>query len=133
MIKNFTPQPYDGLKFLPDYVANQKILTLVGYVPGGYIITLAKLTVGDTVSAGNPLAHALFESFTDHGERMKTAKTRTGGVDREFIAVKSAMTETGVEFNPAPPDSCEAILYSLGEWFRECNHEISEFLVMSQS
>ena len=34
MIKNFTPQPYDGLTALPDYVTSPRFYTLVGYAPG---------------------------------------------------------------------------------------------------
>ena len=63
MIKNFEPQPYDGLNPLPSYVTNVSSFTLTGSVPGGYEITLAKLTVGESVSAGNPLSHALFETI----------------------------------------------------------------------
>lgn len=48
MIKNFEPQPYDGLNPLPSYVTNVSSFTLTGSVPGGYEITLAKLTVGES-------------------------------------------------------------------------------------
>ena len=41
---------------------------------------------------------------------MKTARTRAGGLDREYIAAKNAMSTTGVEFHPALPCSCEAML-----------------------
>lgn len=133
MIKSYAPQPYDGLNALPSYVANIRAYTLIGSVPGNYQITLAKLTVGDSMSAGNPLAHALYESYTDHGERAKAARTRASGVDREFAAVKSAMRETGVDFHPALPNSCETILYSLGEWFKVQNPEIEEISLVSQS
>ena len=34
MIKSFTPQPYDGLSALPDYVTSPRFYTLVGYAPG---------------------------------------------------------------------------------------------------
>jgi len=133
MIKTFTPQPYDGLNLLPSYAKNVRAFTLIGNIPGGYAITLAKLRVGYSVSAGNPLAHALFESFTDHGERAKAARTRASGADKEFAAIKSAMTEAGIEFNPVIPDSCESILYALGDWFKEHNPEIMSFSLVSQS
>ena len=58
MIKDFTPMPFEGINPLPDYVSNVRAYTLIGTVPGGYKVTLAKLTVGDSMSAGNPLAHA---------------------------------------------------------------------------
>ena len=36
MIKNFEPQPYDGLNPLPSYVTNVSSFTLTGSIPGGY-------------------------------------------------------------------------------------------------
>lgn len=59
MIKNYAPQPYDGTTALPQYVTDVSTYTLIGEVPGGYKITLAELSVGSSVSAGNPLTHAL--------------------------------------------------------------------------
>lgn len=134
MIKNFNPKPFEGGNPLPDYVSNVNRYELVGTVPGGYRITLAKLAVGSSVSAGNPLSHALFESYTDHGERAKVARTRVSGSDMSFISVRSAMGETGVEFLPALPCSEEDVLRALGEWFMAQNPEISEVSVaMSQT
>ena len=97
MIKNFTPQPYDGLTALPDYVTSPRFYTLVGYAPGDYTVTLARMTVG------------------------------------EYIAAKNAMSTTGVEFHPALPCSCEAMLRSLGDWFMAHNPELSSVEVMSQT
>lgn len=133
MIKSFEPQPYNGLNPLPSYVTNVSSFTLTGSVPGGYEITLAKLTVGESVSAGNPLSHALFESFDDHGRRMKATRTRVSGFDREFVAVKSAMSGCGFAFHPALPGAYETILYALGEFFQAQNPEIAEVAVVSQS
>lgn len=133
MVKNFTPRPYEGGNPLPDYVSNKSEYTLIGDAPGGYKITLAKLTVGESMSAGNPLAHALFESYTDHGERAKVARTRVSGFDREFMAVRSAMSEAGVEFNPSLSCPSEDILKALGEWIAEQNPEITGVSVVSQS
>lgn len=133
MIKDFTPMPYEGINPLPDYVTNIRAYTLVGLAPGGYHVTLAKLTVGESKSAGNPLAHALFESFSDHGEQMKAARTRVSGFDREFIAVKNAMIETGVDFYPALSSTCEDVLRSLGDWFTVSNPEITDCSVVSQT
>ena len=133
MIKDFTPMPFEGINPLPDYVSNVRAYTLIGTAPGGYKVTLAKLTVGDSMSAGNPLAHALFESFTDHGDQMKATRARVSGYDREFIAVKNAMMESGVEFYPTLPSPCEAVLQSLGDWFSVQNPEITSPVVVSQS
>lgn len=133
MIKNFTPEPYAGINSLPLYVTGVREYTLVGTTRDGYVITLGRLTVGSSLSAGNPLSHALFESYTDHGERMKTARTRVSGKNQELVAVKNAMAETGIEFNPALPNSCETILYSLGQYFQSANPDIQEFALMSQT
>ena len=136
MIRTFNPQPFDGYNPLPNYVSDVNTHTLIGKTEGGYEITLAKLTYGSSLSAGNPLSHALFESFTDHGERRKVSRTRASGVngiEREFIAVKNAMGETGVEFHPSLPCPCEAILETLGEWFKVQNPEIAEVSVVSQT
>lgn len=134
MIKNFNPKPFEGGNPLPDYVSNVSRYELLGIVPGGYHITLAKLAVGSSVSAGNPLSHALFESYTDHGERAKVARTRVSGSDMGFISVRSAMGEAGVEFNPALPCGEEDVLRALGEWFMAQNSEISEVsVVVSQT
>lgn len=133
MIKNFVPQPYDGLSPLPDYVTDTRFYTLTGSAPGGYTVTLARMTVGDSKSAGKPLAHVLFESFDDHGAVMKTARTRAGGLDCEFIAAKNAMSDTGVEFHPGLPCSCEVMLQALGEWYMAQNPELSSVEVVSQT
>lgn len=102
MIKNYAPQPYDGMAALPQYVTDVSTYTLIGEVPGGYKITLAELSVGSSVSAGNPLTHALFKSYSDHGEQMKVVRVRANGVDGEVTAAVSAMRMAGVEFNPRP-------------------------------
>lgn len=134
MIKDFIPHPYGGPNPLPSYATTDVTeYTLLGTVQGGYVITLAKLTIGDSVSAGNPLTHALFESFTDHGERMSVARTRVSGFDREFTAVKNAMFAAGVEFTSSPPCSSEEILNAFGEWFMSRNSEIVSCSVVSQT
>jgi len=134
MIKNYTPLPYDGAKSVPDYVTNVRTYTLVGKLDGGYVLTLARLTVGESLSANKPLAHVLFESYDDHGERMKAVRTRLGNFeDREFYAVKNAMMDAGVEFNPVHPCPCSDVLAALGAWFRGQNPEIVAAEVVSQN
>ena len=133
MIKNFTPMPYEGINPLPDYVTGIRTYELVGTVPGGYVVTLGKLTVGESMSAGNPLTHAIFESFSDHGIRQKAARTRVSGCDREFVAVKNAMMETGVEFFPSLPSPPQDIKRTLGDMFCVTNEEIAEVSVVSQT
>lgn len=85
------------------------------------------------MSAGNPLTHALFKSYSDHGEQMKVVRVRTNGVDGEVTAAVSAMRMAGVEFNPALPVSCETVLYALGAWMQEHNPEITSVTLVSQS
>ncbi len=133
MIKNFIPQPYNGLNALPIYATNVRAYTLVASIPNGYDITLAKLTVGESVSKGNMLSHAQFESYTDHGKRAMTARTRASGYDREFAAVKNAMIVTGVEFHPTLPKPCEAVIQALGEWFMAQNPELLKIELVSQT
>lgn len=134
MIKDFIPRAYAGPNPLPTYATADLIqYALLGKIRGGYVITLAKLTIGGSVSAGNPLTHALFESFTDHGERRGIARTRVSGSDREFTAVKNAMFAAGVEFTAAPPCGSEEILTAFGEWFMERNPEIEGCSVVSQT
>ena len=136
MIKNFIPQPFEGYNPLPNYVTDVNTHTLIAKTAGGYEITLAKLTYGVSLSAGNPLSHALFESFTDHGERCKVARTRASGVngiEREFAAIKNAMSETGVEFHPSLPLNGEGILRCFGDWFKVQNPELAEVSVVSQT
>lgn len=133
MIKNYDPAPFTGPNPLPSYAtSDMKEYTLLGNIRSGYIITLAKLTVCNSVSAGNTLTHALFESFSDHGMRMSEARTRVSGHNREFIAVKEAMFIAGVEFDSIPPCSSEELLSALGLWFTEHNPDILSFSVVSQ-
>ena len=133
MIKSFTPRAFEKPNPLPNYVVNAKETTLLGIVPGGYVITLAKLTVGDSMSAGNPLTHALFESYNDHGEKMSVARTRVSGYEREFTAVKTAMMATGVEFYPIAPSNSQNLLSLLGDWFMVNNPEITSYKLVSQT
>ena len=133
MIKNFIPQKYEGANPLPNYASNVRQYALLARVPGNYTITLAKITVGESVSAGNQLAHVMFESFTSHGERRKITRTRASGYDREFNAIKNAMIEAGVEFNPTVSSPCETVLRSLGEWFQQSNPEIIDTSLVSQT
>lgn len=133
MIKGFTPALYEGPNPLPSYAATDvSEYTLLGEISGGYIITLAKLTIGESLSAGNPLTHALFESFTDHGKQSAVARTRVSGFEREFTAIKNAMFAAGVEFNSAPPCGAEEILTAFGDWFMMTNPEILSCSVVSQ-
>lgn len=133
LIKSFVPRPFNGWAILPTYASDLRTHTLLGMISGGYEIMLAKLTVGESISAGNPLTHAMFESFTDHGERRALTRTRVSGYEREYTAVKNAMIGCGVEFLPAPPCGSEEMLNALGDWFRRQNPEIESCSLVSQS
>ncbi|MBR1760240.1 MAG: hypothetical protein IJ741_03570 [Schwartzia sp.] len=133
MIKSFTPRPFARMNPLPSYVTKVRTYILTALVVGGYKITLAILSIGDSVSAGNPLTHAMFESFSDHGERMSVTRTRVSGCEREFTAVKNAMAGAGVEFDPVAPCESEKMLQALGDWFQGQNPEIQSCSLVSQT
>ena len=75
MIKNYNPRPFEQFNSLPTYVTVTEQYELLAKTKTGYVIKLAKLTVGKSTSAGNQLYHVLFESFSDHGERRAVART----------------------------------------------------------
>ena len=133
MIKNVKLKPFDKPNYLPTYVGDVKTYTLIATVPGDYEITPAKLTVGASVSAGNPLSHALFESYSDHGQKMIEAKSRVSGYEREFMAVKSAMLEAGIDFELIAPCHFSDMLNALGAYYQAGNPEIQDYAVVSQS
>ena len=132
MIKDVTLIPFKKFNPLPTYAKNVRVYTLIAIIPGGYEITLAKLSVGDSMSDKNPLSHALFESYTDHGKKMYEARTRVSGYEREFVAVKNAMFEAGVEFKPITPCHNEDLLRALGAYYKAGNPDIQDYVVVSQ-
>lgn len=133
MIKNYNPRPFEQFDPLPSYVAITEQYELLAKTKTGYIIKLAKLTVGKSMSAGNQLCHVLFESFSDHGERRAVARTRINGYERVFSAVMNAMLEVGVEFEVVTPCHSEMMLTALGAWIQARNPEIEKYEIVSQS
>lgn len=133
MIKNYNPRPFEQFTSLPTYVAISEQYELLATTKSGYTIRLAKLTIGQSVSAGNQLTHVLFESFSDHGERRAIARTRVSGNERVFIAIMNAMLEVGVEFESVTPCHSEIMLSALGAWIQLRNHDIEKYEVVSQS
>ena len=133
MIKNYNPRPFEGFSTLPTYITVTEQYELLAKTKTGYVIRLAKLTVGKSVSAGNQLCHVLFESFSDHGERRVIAKTRMSGCNREFNAVMNAMLEVGVDFESVTPRHSEMMLTALGAWLQLRNPDIERYEVVSQS
>ena len=132
MIKNYNPRPFEQFTSLPTYVAITEQYELLAKTKTGYVIKLAKLTVGKSVSAGNQLCHVLFESFSDHGERRAIAKTRMSGCNREFNAVMNAMLEVGVEFESVTPCHSEMMLTALGAWIQARNPEIEKYEIVKK-
>ena len=132
MIKNYNPRPFEQSNPLPSYVAVTEQYELLVQTKTGYVIMLAKLTIGKSTSAGNALAHVLFESFSDHGERMAVARTRVSGNGRVFSAVMNAMIEAGVEFESVTPCHFEIMLTALGAWIQLKNPDIEHYEVVSQ-
>lgn len=125
MIMDFNPQPYEGTTGLPGYVTNVRKYVLEADTQEGYRVTLARLTVGDSLSAGKPLTHVLFESYDDHGRRCATARSRVSGFEQEFVAVVNAMSAVGIKIFPTKPCTCKEMLMSLGEWLKARNSELS--------
>ena len=134
MIRNVELKPFEKSCELPTYVYGSGIekYTLVGTVQGGYKITWARLTIGSSVSAGTELAHALFESYTDHGEKMSETKIRIAGAEKEFMAAKNVMIKAGIEFNPTAPCHFLDLLNALGAYYQAGNPEILRYEVLSQ-
>ena len=133
MIKNYNPRPFEQFISLPTYVAISGQYELLAMTKTGYTIRLAKLTIDQSVSAGNLLSHVLFESFSDHGERRAIARTRVSGNERVFIAVMNAMLEVGVEFESVTPCHSEMMLTALGAWIQARNPDIKNYDIVSQS
>ena len=133
MIKSYNPRPFEQFTPLPTYVAITEQYELLARTKTGYTITLAKLTIGKSMSAGNQLTHVLFESFSDHGERRAVARTRMSGNDRVFSAVMNAMLEVGVEFESVTPCHFEMMLTALGAWIQARNPDIEKYEIVAQS
>lgn len=134
MINAYKPQPFGGNNPLPAYVSDIREYVLEAVVKEGYIITLAKMAVGESKSAGKTLKHALFESFTSSGERSRVARARAVGRDSEFIAAREAMVDCGVEFSQGTVfGSSEGLLKELGLWMKSQNSYLREVYIMSQS
>ncbi len=133
MIKNYNPRPFEQFNSLPTYVTVTEQYELLAKTKTGYVIRLAKLTVGKSVSAGNQLSHALFEGFSDHGERRAVARTRMNGYERVFNAVMNAMLEVGVEFESVTPCHSEMMLTALGAWIQARNPDIEKYEIVAQS
>ena len=133
MIKNYNPRPFEQFNSLPTYVTLTERYELLAKTKTGYTITLAKLTIGKSVSAGNQLSHVLFESFSDHGERRAVARTRVNGYERVFVAVMNAMMEVGVEFESITLCHSEMMLTALGAWIQARNPDIEKYEIVSLS
>ena len=132
MIKNYNPRPFEQFNPLPSYVAITEQYEMLAKTKTGYTIILAKLTVGKSVSAGNQLSHALFEGFTDHGERMAVVRTRVSGYERVFNAPMNAMMEVGVEFEAVTPCHSEMMLTALGAWIQARNPDIEHYEIVTK-
>lgn len=85
MIKKYNPRPFEQVSSLPTYVEITNQYELLARTKDNYVIRLIKLTVGTSMSAGKPLSHVLFESFSDHGERRAITKTCIGGYNSAFF------------------------------------------------
>ena len=136
MIKSVQLKPLDVNMpcELPTYVYGNGVekYTLIATVPGDYKITLAKLTIGSSMSGTTMLSHAMFESYSEHGEKMSEAKIRISGCERDFMAVKNVMSKVGIEVESIAPCHFSVLLNALGAYYQAVNPEISEYVVVSQ-
>ena len=134
MIKNVNLKPFDKPNRLPTYVYGNGVTkyTLIATVPGDYKITLAKLTIGSSMSGTTELSHAMFESYSNHGEKMSEAKVRVSGCERDFMAVKNVMSKVGIECESIAPCHFSVLLSALGANYKAVNPEISEYTAVSQ-
>ena len=135
MIKSVDLKPFTKAYPLPTYARRQglEIYTLTATVNGGYEITLANLTVGKSISADNQLSHVLYESFDDHGKKMAEVRMRTGGYEREFMAVTGALAGAGIIFDTIDPSRpVEDIMNEIGEWYKASNPDIQEIEITAQ-
>lgn len=135
MIKNVALKPFTETCELPSYVYKNVFYkyTLTATIEGDYKVVLARLITGYTNSADNILSHALFESYTDHGDKMIETKVRVDGFEREFMAAKSVMVSAGIEFEPIPPCHVSELLKGLGAYYQRQNPDIKSYAVMSQT
>ena len=134
MIKNVQLEPFDVSYEFPTYVYGKGVekYTLIATVRGDYKITLAKLKIGTSKSGETELAHAIFERYTNHGEKMSEVKSRTSGCESDFMAVKNAMSKVGIEFENIAPCHFSELLNALGAYYQAINPEITEYAVVSQ-
>ena len=124
MISNYNPRPFEQFNPLPKYAAITEQYELLAKTKTGYTITLAKLTIGKSVSAGNQLTHVLFEGFSDHCERRAVARTSVSSSERVFVAVMNAMLEIGVDFESFTLCPSETMLTAIGWWLQLRNPDI---------
>ena len=125
---NSSPTVREFIEFMEKYEEYNAIGYTVSIDREDYCI----LTVGDLPSGSKKLFHALFESYTDHGKKMRETKSRVNGFERDFIAVKSAMFVAGIEFNPIAPCHFSELLKGLGAYYQAVNPEIQDYTVVSQ-
>lgn len=64
---------------------------------------------------------------------MIETRTRTGGYEREFNAVKQVMMEAGVEFESIVPCHPDELLNALGARYKADNPDIEDYAVVSQT
>lgn len=132
MIKGVNLKPFDKSVFLPTYVKNIGVYTLVATVYDSYKVVQAQLTIGDSMSAGSMLSQVIFKSYSSYGDKRAEVRTRVSGYEREFIAVKSAMRGAGIEFNPIVPCHFLELLKGLGAYYQAVNSDIQAYEILSQ-
>ncbi len=133
MTINFIARKFDGNSSIPSYVTNKECYAIIGKTETGYDISLGRLTLGESASAGKTLYHALYESYDDHGHRMSMVRGRSSGPMGKTNAALSAMAGTGVTLADVTVTNFLEVLNQLGEWFLKHNSELKSYDIVSQS
>ena len=134
MIMKVNLKPFKDSCELPAYVYQNGVdrHTLIATIMGKYKITLARLLIGKSNSNDTVLTHAMFESYTEYGEKMAETKFRISGLESEFMAVKNIMWIAGIEFSEMPSCHFLELLNALGAYYQAVNPEIEDYGIVSQ-
>lgn len=132
MIKSFSIKPYTKDSPLPAYVKLKKFYEILATAPGGYRITLAKIYIGESCSAGTPLSHAKFESYTKYGEKARVTRTRASGYNREIVALQNAIIQAGAEIENVTINNSNEIITYIAQWYSDTCPELTNINIVSQ-
>ena len=135
MIKDIKLKPFTTPCKLPVYVMRYGVTeyTLTAKTNSGYVITLAKLFIGIARLHKAVSTHAVFKSYTNHGEKMAETKARVAGAGFELTATQLAMIRAGIEFDLETPCHFLDLMTAIGARYSAENPDIEEYGLMSQT